>query len=77
MDELEQMENYKRLYFVEFVEFLARLAFLVWPEHDEDLDVKLWRMMHKLFVPRQWVVEGANDGDGADSESDYDDAIAT
>ena len=51
------MENYKRLYFIEFIEFLARLAYLIWPEDDEDLDVKLWRMMHKLFLPRQWTVE--------------------
>ena len=55
------MDNYRKLYFVEFLEFLARLAYLVWPEADEELDVKLYRMMHKLFVPKQWTVEDAQE----------------
>ena len=38
VDELELMGNYHRLQFVEFLEFLARLACLVWPDDDEELD---------------------------------------
>ena len=34
-------------------------------------------MLHKLFVPREWNVEEALDLDGVDSESDYEDTIAT
>ena len=38
VEELEQIKVYERMVFVEFLDFLARLAFLVWPGDDETLD---------------------------------------
>ena len=38
VDELELMGNYQRMTFVEFLDFLARLGFLAWPDDDEELD---------------------------------------
>ena len=34
---------------VEFLEFLGRLAYLIWEEEDENMDMKLWRMLEFLF----------------------------
>ena len=45
VEELEQMQSYKRMVFVEFLDFLARLSFLVWPDDDEDMSQKIWRIM--------------------------------
>ena len=45
VEELEQMQSYKRVVFAEFLDFLARLSFLVWPDDDEDMSQKIWRIM--------------------------------
>ena len=45
VEELEKIELYEQLFFVEFLEFLGRLAYLIWDSHDEALDAKLWRIM--------------------------------
>ena len=49
VDELEQIDNYERLFFVEFLEFIGRLAYLVWPSLEESFDVKLWRLLQIMF----------------------------
>lgn len=38
VEELEHIAIYERMQFVEFLDFLARLAFVVWPDDDETLD---------------------------------------
>ena len=49
VEELEQIENYEKLYFVEFLEFIGRLSFLIYEGNDEGLDSKIWRLLQVLF----------------------------
>ena len=77
VDELELIDNYKQITFVEFLEFLGRLAFLIWYDNqDEPLEVKLWRLMATLFGDFGEKVKGVELEDDVDSESDYEDEIA-
>lgn len=78
IDELELIDNYKQLFFVEFLEFLGRLAYLTWYEQqDEPLEVKLWRLLAALFGVFGEKVKGVEIGDEVDSESDYEDEFAS
>ena len=62
--------------FVEFLEFLGRVAFLIWPDPEEPLDMKLWRFMDRMFGLINEKVSQSNFEDLVDSESDYEDEIA-
>ena len=42
IEELELIDKYEQLVFVEFLEFLGRLSFLIWDSVDETLDVKMF-----------------------------------
>ena len=77
VEELEQMQNYKKMVFAEFLDFLARLSFLVWPDDDEDLSQKIWRLMQKLFNQIKEKVKEAVIINPVDSESDYEDELAS
>lgn len=66
-------KNYNQMRLVEFLEFLGRLAFLIWEDQDENMDMKLWRMLEYLFDFIKEQVKGAGEGEGVSSESDYDD----
>ena len=78
IDELELIDNYKQMLFVEFLEFLGRLAYLLWYDiPDEPLEVKLWRLMAVLFGEFGERVKAVDLEDEVDSESDYEDELAT
>lgn len=63
---------------MEFLEFLGRLAFLAWDENPgEPLDIKLWHLLHIVFGTFDEEVKDALFEDDIDSESDYEDEIAT
>lgn len=77
VEELELIDNYERLFFVEFLEFLGRLAFLIYDNDEETLDVKLWRLLQIIFnTITEKVKEPVLDQE-IDSESDYEDELAT
>ena len=77
VEELELITNYDKLSFVEFLEFIARLSFLVWPHiQEESLDTKIWRMMKMMFSRINVKVKDAKQFDNIDSESDYEDEMA-
>jgi hypothetical protein len=74
---MEEHYKYKTMHLWEFYEFLARLAFLAYPDPEEDLTVKLYRILLSLFkaIGVDQVKERELDND-IDSESDYEDNIA-
>lgn len=49
VEELELIDNYHKLFFVEFLEFLGRLAFLLESPNEEHFNVKLWRLLDVMF----------------------------
>ena len=62
---------------MEYLEFLGRLAWLIYTNRDELLDVKLWRLLQIFFGPIKKDVKAHVEEDGVDSESDYEDDLAT
>lgn len=77
IDELELIDLYEQMYFVEFLEFLGRLAYLIWDSRGENLDTKLWRLLQILFAKIKEKVKEPQVELDIDSESDYEDEIAT
>ena len=54
------------------------MAFLAWDENPgEPLDIKLWHLLHIVFNDFDEEVKDAILDDAIDSESDYEDEIAT
>ena len=49
VEELELIDIYQKLFFVEFLEFLGRLAFLIELPNEESFHVKLWRLLDVMF----------------------------
>ena len=49
VEELELIDIYQKLFFVEFLEFLGRLAFLIEFPNEESFHVKLWRLLDVMF----------------------------
>ena len=63
---------------VEFLEFLGRMAFLIWDGSlEEPLEVKLWRLLKAFFGEIGEKVKGVVIQDDVDSESDYEDEFAS
>lgn len=81
VEELEGINKYKQLNFVEFLEFIGRLADLIYADEPDEIplayDVKVWRLMQALFRGIQKRVNTNEDDANIDSESDYEDDIAT
>lgn len=80
VDELEGIGKYKQLNFVEFLEFIGRLADLIYADEPDAVplayDVKVWRLMQALFRGIQKRVTTNEDNENIDSESDYEDDTA-
>ncbi len=77
VEELELIDKYEQMVFVEFIEFIGRLAWLIHNNPQEALDVKLWRVMQVLFKKIKEKVKAPQVDDTVDSESDYEDELAT
>ena len=56
---------------------MGRLAWLTFDNKDEYLDVKLWRLLQIFFGPIERQVQAHEEEEGVDSESDYEDDLAT
>jgi hypothetical protein len=62
--------------FVEWLEFLGRLAWLIWEDPLEMMDKKYYRIMDLIFPFAKVNLQSNQADDGVNSESDYDDTIA-
>ena len=76
IDEMEEFDKYNILKRTEFLEFIGRLAFLIYPDAKLSLAKKiemLLRQLLKTVVNKAIVIPDLNEG--AESESDYEDDV--
>jgi len=77
VEEMELIDKYEQMVFVEFLEFIGRLAWLIYENPQESLDVKLWRILQVLFSKIKEKVKAPTFENDIDSESDYEDELAS
>ena len=77
VDEMKQKEKYERLVFVEFLEFIGRVAEFVHKENTGPLIGKMEKVLDQLYKVVGWKRQFLHIAEEGESESDYSDSGET